>query len=304
MMKTKLTNHRKGMKLTTRNTLIGLSFILPNFIGFFLFIMIPVVFSFFLSVNKWDGFNEMEFVGIDNFVKIFSTTVFRQSLLHTAVYTVFSVTLTTGVSLGLALLLNIGLKATNFFRSAIFFPHVAAIVAIGVVWNMLFQKDYGPINEFLRMLGMANPPGWLASTQYAMTGVIIVSVWKNMGYYMLIYLAGLQGIPSSLYEAATVDGANSWQRFKSITLPMLAPSTFFVIIMLTINSFKVFDLIYVLTEGGPGTATTVLAKYIYDQSFISWNYGNASAASVVLFLIVGTITIIQFRSEKKWVNYM
>ncbi len=294
----------KLLSLNARNTITGLTFILPNFIGFFLFVLIPVCFSFVLSFTKWDGFNEMEFYGLKNFIKIFQSSVFKQSLFHTVVYTMFSVLFTMLAALGLSLLLNKGLKGTTFFRSAIFFPYVASIVAVGVVWNMLFQKNYGPINEFLRFIGIENVPGWLASTKWALTAVIIVSVWKQMGYYMIIYLAGLQGIPASLYEAAVVDGATGWQRFKNITLPMLTPTTFFVVMMLTINSFKVFDLIFVLTEGGPGTSTTVLAKYIYDQSFISWDYGSASAASMILFLIVGTVTAIQFRAEKKWVSYM
>lgn len=161
-----------------------------------------------------------------------------------------------------------------------------------------------PINQFLRAIGIVNPPAWFASTTWALPAIIIVSVWKGMGYYMIIYLAGLQGISPSLYEAARIDGASSWHMFRRITVPMLTSSTFFVVMMLTINSFKTFDLIFTLTEGGPGTATTVLAKYIYDQSFTSWNYGAASAASLILFLIVGSITILQFRMEKKLTDFM
>ena len=253
---------KKSMSLNTRNTLTGIGFILPNFVGFFCFVLIPIIFSFVLAFTKWDGFTEMTFAGLNNFVKIFSSKVFLNSLCITATYTVFTVALTTVASLGLALLLNQKLKGRNFFRSAIFFPYVASVVAVGVVWNNMFQPDYGPINQFLRAIGIVDPPAWFASTTWALPAIIIVSVWKGMGYYMIIYLAGLQGISPSLYEAARIDGASSWHMFRRITVPMLTSSTFFVVMMLTINSFKTFDLIFTLTEGGPGTATTVLAKYI------------------------------------------
>jgi len=289
---------------TVKGALVGYSFILPNFIGFLFFILIPVVFSFVLSFAKWDGFNAMQFIGVRNFTLIFTDRVFKNSLSKTIGYTVFTVICTMVLSLFLSVVLNNKLKGRDLFRSAIFFPYVASIVAVGAVWQAMFQKDFGPINTFLRAVGMTNPPGWFASTKYAMTALIIVSVWKFMGYYMIIYLAALQDIPRQLYEAATIDGANAWQQFRRVTVPMLTPATFFVFIMLTINSFKVFDLVYVLTEGGPGISTTVLVKYIYDQSFIAWNYGKASAASMVLFSIVAVVTVIQFRIERKWTSFM
>lgn len=290
---------RKGLSLGARNTLIGLSFILPNFIGFLIFIMIPVLFSFALSFMHWDGFTEMTFAGLSNFTKIFSKEVFRSSLVHTLIFTAATVVFTTLISLSLAVALNKKLRGISFFRSAIFFPYVASIVAIGAVWQQLFQPDYGPINALLKGIGILNPPGWLTSTQWALVVVIIVNVWKNMGYFMIIYLAALQDIPYSLYEAADIDGATGWQKFRSITLPMLSSATFFVVLMLTINSFKIFDLVYVMTGGGPGTSTTMLVNYIYDQAFVSWDYGTASAASMVLFVIVCIFTVIQFRFEKK-----
>jgi ABC-type sugar transport system permease subunit len=295
---------RKALGLEARNTLVGLSFILPNFIGFAVFILAPVLFSFFLSVNSWDGFRPMEFVGLDNFRQIFGDRVFKKAMLNTLQFSFFTITLTLAASLALAMMLNQKLKGINFFRSAIFFPYVASIVAVAVVWNMLFQKDYGPINEFLRFIGIANPPGWTASTRHALPAVITVVIWKNMGYYMVIYLAALQGIPPELHEAAMIDGASALDRFRHVTLPMLTPTTFFTVMMLTINSFKVFDLVYAMTEGGPGQATTLIVNYIYNQAFVSWNYGRASAASMVLFALVATVTIIQFRMEKKWVSYM
>ncbi len=297
---------RQGMSLKRRNALVGATFILPNFIGFFIFVLIPVVFSFVLAFMDWDGFNAMTFAGFDNFVEIFSDRVFRQSLTKTMTYTVFNVLISAAAALGLALLLNSKLKGTTFFRSAIFFPYVASVVAVGAVWKAMFMRNGGPINLFLSFVGVAEEhlPGWISSSDWALTGVIIVSIWKNMGYFMVIYLAAMQNIPSTLYEAAEIDGARKWQQFWRITFPMLIPSHFFVLMMLTINSFKTFDLIFALTEGGPGTATTLLSMYIYNESFVYWHYGTASAAAIILFLIVGTATILQFRIEKKFDDFI
>lgn len=295
-----------GMSLKRRNALVGATFILPNFIGFFIFVLIPVVFSFVLAFMHWDGFNAMTFAGLENFTEIFKDRVFRQSLSKTFIYTVFNVLISAAAALGLAIVLNNKLKGTTFFRSAIFFPYVASVVAVGAVWKAMFMRNGGPLNQFLAFVGIAEEhlPGWLSSSEWALTGVIIVSIWKNMGYFMVIYLAAMQNIPSTLYEASEIDGAHKWQQFWRITFPMLIPSHFFVLMMLTINSFKTFDLIFALTEGGPGTATTLLSMYIYNESFVYWHYGTASAAAMILFLIVGTVTVLQFRIEKKFDDFM
>ncbi|MEG0762306.1 MAG: sugar ABC transporter permease [Oscillospiraceae bacterium] len=302
-METSKAKTKKGLSLNTRNTLIGLSFILPNFIGFFIFILIPVAFSFVLSFAKWDGFNKMEFAGLKNFTKLFKDSTFSIVLGNTAIFTIFSVLITLVISLGLAMLLNKKLRGVNFFRSAIFFPYVASIVAIAAVWNNLFSR-MGPINNVLAMFGITDMPGWTASTKWALPAVIIVNIWKNMGYFMILYLAALQDIPTSLYEASMIDGASGWQRFKRITFPMLTPTHFFVFMMLTINSFKIFDLIFTMTEGGPGDSTRMIANYIYDKFYIAMDYGATSAASMVLLVIVGTITVLQFRAEKKFNDFL
>ena len=304
MAKEKSVAEKKATSLKRKNAMIGYTFILPNFLGFAIFILIPVVFTLILAVMNWDGFNTPTFAGMDNFKEIFTDYRFSSAFWKTLLYVVFSVVLTLLASLGLACAQNKKIKGRDAFRSAIFFPYVASMIAIGAVWKQLFEQNYGPINHFLRMIGISNPPGWFASTDWAIWGVIIVSVWKFMGYYMLIYLAGLQDIPAQLYEASTLDGATAWQRFVKITLPMLTPSTFFVVIMLTINSFKSFDLIYALTQGGPGISTTLLANYIYNQTFVYWDYGKSAAASVVLFVIVLAVTIVQFRGEKKFTDYL
>lgn len=183
---------------------------------------------------------------------------------------------------------------SEVFRTAFFFPYVTSLVAIAVVWNMLFHPTMGPINQFLKLF-IANPPGWVSSSQWALTAIIIVSVWRGMGYYMILYLAGLQSISKELYEAAAMDGANKWKQFVNITVPALRPTTFFVTIMLVINCFKIFDLVQVMTDGGPGRATNVLVYHVYNEAFVKFNFGYASAIAMILFVIVLAITVIQFK---------
>ena len=292
-------------KRTLKRNLIGYSFVLPNFIGYFIFVFLPVIFTFVLCVMKWDGSDApMKFVWIQNFVKLFHDSGFIISLKNTLVYAVWTVPLTMVAALLIAVLLNSKIKGIILFRTAFFFPYVASLVAVGAVWNMLFQPEFGPINEFLKFIGIQNPPRWCASTDWAMTVIVIVSVWKYMGYYMVVYLAALQGISKDLYEAASIDGATGFNKFRYITIPMLTPTTFFVVIMLTIQCFKVFDLIYVMTGGGPGRATNVIVNHIYNAAFVDFKFGYASAGAVVLFLIVLVITMIQFKGEKKFVDYM
>lgn len=280
-----------------REALVSYSFIAPNFIGFAAFTLGPILFAFVLAFLHWDGSNPIEWAGLENFWKLFGDRAFKAAFWNTIIYTAFVVPLTLACSLGLAILLNQKIFGRNFFRTVAFFPYVASLVAVAVVWNMLFNPDFGPVNMVLYNLGIdpKNLPGWSADKDWAMVTIIMFSVWKNMGYFMVIYLAGLQGVNSELYEAAEIDGANSWQKFWRITLPQLAPTTFFVSVMLTIQSFKVFDQIFILTQGGPGTSTLVLVYHIYNEAFISWDLGYSSMVALVLFVLVLGITIIQFR---------
>lgn len=289
-----ITPKTKGNKLRRKQLLTAYSFILPNFIGFFIFTLIPVCFSLFLSVMEWDSFTAPKFVGLQNFIKMSQDETFWISLKNTFLYTIGVVPLTLICSLGLAILLNKKIKGMRLFRTAFFFPYVTSLVAIAVVWNMLFHPTMGPINQFLQHF-IANPPGWTSSSDWALTAIVIVSVWRGMGYYMILYLAGLQGIPKELYEAASMDGAGRWKQFLNVTLPSLKPTTFFVTIMLVINCFKIFDLVQVMTAGGPGRSTNVLVYQIYNEAFVKFNFGYASAIALVLFVIVLTITVIQFK---------
>ena len=290
---------KNRLSLSIRNNLVGYSFILPNFIGFFIFILIPMSFSLFLSFMYWDGFNAMSFNGVKNFIAILKDSVFLKSINRTFIYTISCVVFTAFAALGLAVLLNNKLKGRGFFRSAIFFPHIASIVSIAVVWRLLFMRDVGPINVFLGLIGVTNPPGWFASTKWALPAVIIVAIWRSMGYYMIVYLAALQNIPKELHEAASIDGASGFKYFWRIVFPLLTPATFFVVLMLTVNSFKSFDIIFALTEGGPGTSTTLISNYIYNKAFIAFDYGQTSAAAMILLIIVVLLTFFQFKMEKK-----
>jgi multiple sugar transport system permease protein/alpha-1,4-digalacturonate transport system permease protein len=281
------------------STWVGWSFILPNFLGFAALTLVPVIASLALSFLDWDSYSTPRWVGLDNFERMIHNDTFWTALKNTTYYAVGHVPLTLCAALGFAVLLNQRLRAVRFFRTALFFPYITSLVAVAVVWNMLLSPDVGPVNQFLRAIGIDSPPGWTTSTTWAMPAVILASVWRDLGYYMILYLAGLQTIPAELYEAAQVDGAGGWQRFWYITVPSLRPTTFFVLIMLTISSFKVFDLIQVMTEGGPGRSTLVLSQVIYREGIAQGRFGYSSAVSMVLFVIVLTITLVQFRLQRR-----
>jgi len=286
-------------RLRRRSILIGWSFILPNFLGFALFTLVPVLAAFVLAFMHWDAYNPPTFAGIKNFTRLFADQNFHVALGNTLLYAIGHVPLTLVCALGLAILLNQKLRGIAFFRVAIFFPYITSLVAIAIVWNMLFDPVNGPINQFLHLLGIANPPGWTSSTAWALPAVIITSVWRDMGYYMVLFLAGLQAIPQEYYEAAAMDGAGRWRTFWNITLPSLRPTTFLVLVLLSVSSFKVFDLIFVMTGGGPGRATLVLSQLIYQDGILNGQFGYSSAISLVLFLIVLVVTVFQFRIQQR-----
>ena len=291
---------RRRGRLVWRNTLAGWSFILPNFLGFAVLTMVPVGVLFYIAFTKWNVFRRTAtWIGTKNFVQMWNDELFWTSLWNTLYYTVFHIPLTMAAALGLALLLNRRLRGVAFFRTAAFFPYITSIVALTYVWNLLFSPEHGPINAFLRFIGIDNPPGWTVSADWSMPAVILVGTWREMGYYMLIYLAGLQTIPAQLYEAAKIDGASAWQRFWHVTIPGLRHITFLVMVLLTIGSFKVFDLILLLTNGGPGQSTLVVSQYIYRKGFEENEFGYASAISIVLFAICFLVTIVQYRVNKR-----
>ncbi|NMN00260.1 ABC transporter permease [Bifidobacterium sp. DSM 109958] len=280
-----------------RNIRNGLIFIAPNFIGFAVLIMFPVLTLFYICFSEWSAFGDPTFTGAANWIRLAKDDLFWTAFWNTCYYALVHIPLTLAIGFGLGVLLNSKLKGRAFFRTAAYFPYITSIVAAAQVWNMMFDPNSGPINQFIRVFtGGADgwAPGWLSTTQWAMPAVIIVGTWREVGYFMILILAGLQTIPTELYEAARVDGANGWQQFWKITVPMMRPTLFFVMVTLTINSFRVLDLTLVMTEGGPGTATMVLAQYAYDTAFQDYEFGYSGAISIVLFAMCMVVTIIQF----------
>ncbi len=295
---------KKGLSRQAKRNLVAYSFIAPNFIGFCVFTLIPIVFAFSLAFMNWDGSNPIQFAGFSNFKKLFTDTFFKAALKNTVIYCVGTVPLTMLASLALAVLLNQKIKGRGIFRTLAFFPYIASLVAVTSVWKMLFHPSKGPINNILYnvfKVPQEELPQWFTG-YLVLLSMILFSVWKYMGYYMVVYLAGLQGISSELYEAAALDGAGAWGKFRYVTWPQLRSTTFFVIVMLTINCFKIYDIAIMLAGGGSGeltTSATVLVYYIYQKAFIDWNLGYSSAVAMVLFAMVLVITLVQFRIQAK-----
>lgn len=290
---------RKRSAIIRRNRLQAYSFLMPNFAGFLVFTAIPVAMALYYSFTNYNGNKKMDFIGLQNFIKLFSDSSFRISLQNTLVYTLCTVPLIILLSLLVSVLMNNGVKGAPLYRAIMLFPHIASIVAVTVVWQFLYNAKSGPINQILMSLGVANPPSWLSDKNTALIAIMIMIVWKGIGYYMIVYLAGLKGIPADQYEAATMDGANAWDKLIHVTIPNLRPVTFYASIMCIINSFQVFTPIYVMTKGGPGRATSVLVLKIYEDAFVDFKFGYASAEAMILFLLILFVTLIQFYHNKK-----
>lgn len=301
-----LSKMRTGAKISreTKRDMVAYSFIAPNFIGFAVFTLVPIIFAFMLAFLEWDGSNAIKFVGLSNFKQLTNDIFFKAALRNTIIYCVGTVPLTMIASLALAIVLNQKVFGRAIFRTLSFFPYVGSLVAVTAVWKMLFHPSKGPINSILyNVFGVAQSdlPQWFTGG-LVLFSMILFSVWRFMGYYMILYLAGLQGIPGELYEAASLDGANWWQKFRYVTWPQLHSTTFFVVVMLTINCFKVYDIAIMLAGGGSGeltTSATVLVYYIYQKAFIDWKLGYSSAVSMVLFILVLVVTLVQFKVQAK-----
>lgn len=294
-------------KRQIKRNLVAYSFVAPNFIGFCIFTLVPVLFAFWLGFCEWDGNNPIEFVGLSNYLHLAEDAFFIKSLTNTVIYTLGYVPLTLAVSLALAIALNQKVKAMGVFRTLSFFPYVASTVAVASVWCMLFHPAKGPVNSILYYIfhvSRDNLPQWF-NGHLVLLSYILFSVWKSMGYYMVIYLAGLQGISGELYESASLDGANAWHKFRYITWPQLKPTTFFIMVMLTINSFKIYDTAVLLAGRGEtalSQSAIVLVYYIYQNAFSYWKLGYSSAIAMVLFAIVLVVTLVQFKGESKFDN--
>lgn len=275
----------------------------PNLLLFTIFTYWPLLYNVYLSFVRWNFLRPQKpFVWFDNYRSVFSSALFWEIVLNTLTFTVWSVGLTLVLGLALALLLNQPLRQRNAARAVLFSPVVMSGAVVAVVWSYIFDPRYGLIDQLLGLLGL-NSPNWLGTTAWAMPAVIIVYVWKNLGYAVVIYLAGLQGIPRELYDAALVDGAGPWARFRHVTLPGLSPVAFFLSVTSILATFQAFDIIKVLTDGGPVNATTTLVFYLYELGFVTYDAGKAGVIAVVLFVIMLVLTLIQLRYLERRVSY-
>lgn len=299
-MQTMKPSRESRYSLRRREAITGWLFIMPALIGFAIFTFGSILYSFYISLTKWELLTPPEFIGFRNYVKLFSDPKFFKFTGNTLYFVVWLVPLVLVLSMALAILINKKTKIlTNIYRSSLFLPCITSTVAISLVWMWILNPDIGIINNILRLFGIANPPRWLESSVWAKPALIVMRVWQMSGYYMIMFLAGLQVIPENLYEAAEVDGASRWQKTIKITIPMLANTTFVVVIMLVIEAFNIFEAIFVMTEGGPVGSTTTLMYYIYDLGFKRYNMGYASAVAWVFFAMILLVTLIQYAGRRE-----
>ncbi|QGQ95109.1 sugar ABC transporter permease [Paenibacillus psychroresistens] len=295
-------SHRLFWNNARKEALAGWLFLAPEFIGILLLGVFPLVFSLYLSFSEWNlvgGLSTIHFIGLDNFKLLFHDEKFFMALKNNLTYTLVTVPLGIFMALLLSVLIQSRVYGKDYFKVAFFIPYISSIIALGAIWSALFHPSLGPINQTLIKLGMTNPPKWLGDTHYSLIAIIIISIWAALGYQIIIFIAGLTNIPEEIYEAAKIDGANATQQFFKITLPLLGPTTSFLFITTLMSSFKVFDLIAFLTSGGPNDSSTVLVYRIYEEGFRNFRMGYASAISWVLFLIVGLITLLTWKLQKK-----
>ena len=291
----------RRLNLKQREALTGWLFVSPALIGFGIFTFGAILYSLYLSFTDYDMFGTPEWVGLENYIKAFTNDeYFYQYFGNTFYFAIVLVPVVLVISLFLAILINkkVG-RLTKAYRVALFLPSITSTVAVSMVWLWIFNPDMGILNNFLTAIGFHNPPMWLSDPEWSKPALIIMRVWQMSGYYMLLFLAGLQTIPETLYEAAEVDGASSWQRFTRITVPMLSNTTFVVVILLIIESFNMFESIFVMTEGGPLGSTSTIMYYIYEQGFMSYNMGYASALAWIFFALILVFTLIQFRFRRE-----
>ncbi|EFM10466.1 binding-protein-dependent transport systems inner membrane component [Paenibacillus curdlanolyticus YK9] len=288
-----------------RENLTGWIFVGPMLLGTLFITLIPIIASVLISFTDWSfirGVGDIRFVGLGNFQKLSTDETFLTSMKNNFIL-MLAIPVAMAVSLLLAILINGKVYFKDLFKIVYFMPYISSVVGVAVVFQVLFHPSLGPINQFLTMLGVDNPPKWLADIHFSLPSVMLILIWVQIGFNMIIYMAGLQNIPKDLYEAASIDGATSWQQFKRITLPMISSTTFFLLVTGVVYSFKVFDLIAVLTKGGPANSSSVMVYYLYEVAFTSLKTGYASAIAMVLFVCVLAITLIQWLGQRKWVNY-
>lgn len=295
---------RPGLRAKKRQqNFEGWAFVTPIVVGIVLFQLIPILVSMYSSLTSWDGIRPPTFVGLQNYLDLVGDDpIFHEVLRNTVIFTVASVPLTVAVALVLALIANVKMPGTTFFRTAFFVPYVMNVVAIGFVWFYVYQPGDGLLNSLLNTVGVTGP-AWLADATWVLPAVIVVSVWQGVGYPMVILLAGLQNIPEELHEAAKLDGASAWARLWKVTVPLLSPQIFFVFLAQFIGSFQVFGLIFVMTQGGPGYSSSVYIFYLWQSAFGQGRFGYASAMAWLVVVLIAGVTWVQWKLQKKWVFY-
>jgi multiple sugar transport system permease protein len=286
-----------------REWLVALPYLAPTIIGLSVFSIGPILAALYFSFTDYNILKPPNWIGLANYASILTDQVSQKALINSLYYAVVSVPLGMALSLLIALAMNRKLKGMTFYRSLYFLPVVSSTVAVALVWSWIYNPQFGLLNYFLNAIFHIQGPAWLADTTWAMPALIIMSVWKGLGYNMVIFLAGLQGIPDEFHEAARVDGAGTWRRFVSITLPLLSPTVFFVLVVSLISSLQVFEQTYIMTQGGPGYATLTLGYWIFMNAFQFFHLGFASALAYVLFVVVLVMTLAQFRLQRLWVYY-
>lgn len=295
----------KGSKKARKDFFTGMGFILPSLLGFLIFTFIPVVISLCLSFTSWnfmEGIEGIKFNGLANYIRLFSDEWFLNSYKNNIIFTAVTVPVLIALGLVMATIINKYIYGGGVVRTMIFILYIASVVAVCTVWMVLLQPSYGPVNEFFRSIGIANPPGWLADFKWSLPSIMVIYVWQQVGYYSIVFLAGLKGLPEDVYEAAKVDGASSIRQFFSLTVPLISPTTFFLTIMGIIGSFKVFDQISVLTQGGPGSSSSVMAYYVYRTAFDYFEMGYANTLAWALFVLVFIVTLVQWKMQAKFSN--
>jgi len=292
--------------LSRRKALWGMALVAPNVLGLMFFFGIPVLMAFGTSFNEWNGIKPPRFIALDNFERLLYDDSFQQALTNTFKLIALVVPAEILLALGVALLLNLPLHGRGVLRALYFLPVITSTVAASVVWTSIFQPTYGILSQFLEPFGLGETK-WLVEPGLVLIPVAVVVIWQRIGFDMVIFLAGLQTIPPVLYEAALIDGAGRWQRFRHVTLPMLSPTTFLIVVLAVINAFQIFDQVYVTTlrtvPGGVGGSATTLTYFLYRRAFTHSEFGYASAVALVLFAIILLVTVVQLRIQRRWVYY-
>lgn len=293
---------RRRSSYQTREALTGFLFLSPSFVFLTAFVFIPLLYLMYVSQLHWNLISTSSYVGLDNYAHLFHDAYFTSTVRNTIVFTAGVMVLTLPTAFAAAFLLNMRLRERTFYRSAFLAPYVFPLVASGIVWTLMLQPQEGVVNWFLSLFGIAGPP-WLNSGTWAMVAIVLVTSWQYFGFYTLIFLSGLQGVPRDVLEAADVDGVSGARRIWSVTLPMMSSSLFFATVILVIQSFQVFTQVFVMTGGGPDSATTTIVFYLYQEAFQFFQMGTAATVAVLLLMSLVVLTLLQLLASRRWVYY-